>query len=261
MKRRDFLAITGLMAASGAVSTILPSCSPAKVAGEKVENFYDTDVLVIGGGPAGVCAALAAAREGVRVMIVETGGCLGGMATRGLVGPFMTCYDTTGEQMIIRGLFEEIVDRMVAMGGAIHPSEVRAGTPFTAWIKAGHDHLTPFEPEAMKFVLDQMCQEAGIKVLFHSTFVSPVMKRNRIQGAVIMTKAGLRGATAKVVIDATGDADVAYRCGVPCTFGNPQTGKVQPSSTFFHINNVDSKTLQKDIEAHLHEFRKVNGVS
>lgn len=261
MKRRDFLAITGLMAASGAVSTILPSCSPAKVAGEKVENVYDTDVLVVGGGPAGVCAALAAAREGVRVMIVETGGCLGGMATRGLVGPFMTCYDTTGEQMIIRGLFEEIVDRMVAMGGAIHPSEVRAGTPFTAWIKAGHDHLTPFEPEAMKFVLDQMCQEAGIKVLFHSTFVSPVMKRNRIEGAVIMTKAGLRGATAKVVIDATGDADVAYRCGVPCTFGNPQTGKIQPSSTFFHINNVDSATLQKDIEAHLHEFRKVNGVS
>ena len=216
MKRRDFLAITGLMAASGAVSTILPSCSPAKVAGEKVENFYDTDVLVIGGGPAGVCAALAAAREGVRVMIVETGGCLGGMATRGLVGPFMTCYDTTGEQMIIRGLFEEIVDRMVAMGGAIHPSEVRAGTPFTAWIKAGHDHLTPFEPEAMKFVLDQMCQEAGIKVLFHSTFVSPVMKSNRIQGAVIMTKAGLRGATAKVVIDATGDADVCYLSGAKC---------------------------------------------
>lgn len=261
MKRREFLAVSGLIAAAGAASTMLPSCSTVKVAGTDVDNCYDTDLLVIGGGPAGVCAALAAAREGVKVMVVETGGCLGGMATRGLVGPFMTCYDTTGEQMIIRGIFEEIVDRLVAVGGAIHPSEVRSCTPYTAWITAGHDHLTPFEPEALKFVLDQMCQEAGVKVLFHSTFVSPVMKGNRIKGAVIMTKAGLRGVTAKVVIDATGDADVAYRCGVPCSFGNAETGKVQPSSTFFHINNVDSDKLKKDVEAHLHEFRKVNGVS
>ena len=65
----------------------------------------ETDVLVCGGGPAGVCAAIAAARNGARVLVVERGNCLGGMATRGLVGPFMTCYDKRGETQIVRGLF------------------------------------------------------------------------------------------------------------------------------------------------------------
>ena len=71
------------------------------------------DVVVVGGGPAGMTAAIAAAREGAQVAVVEQGNCLGGMATRGLVGPFMTCYDRKGEHMIIRGLIEEIVNRMV----------------------------------------------------------------------------------------------------------------------------------------------------
>ena len=109
-------------------------------------TWLDGDVVVAGGGPAGVCAAIAAARNGARVLLVERGNCLGGMATRGLVGPFMTCYDKTGSVQIIRGLFNEIVERLVARGGAIHPKDCRAGTAFTSWIKIGHDHCTPFEP-------------------------------------------------------------------------------------------------------------------
>ncbi|MBO6170289.1 MAG: FAD-dependent oxidoreductase [Bacteroidales bacterium] len=163
MKRRDFLKTGGAAIASGALlgasGSLATSCLSSMDPDSKLGS---TDVLVVGGGPAGVCAAIAAARCGMQVLIVEQGNCLGGMATRGLVAPFMTCYDATGEQMIIRGIFEEIVDRMVALGGAIHPREVRAGTPFSAWITTGHDHLTPFEPEIMKFVLDQMCDEAGV---------------------------------------------------------------------------------------------------
>ena len=234
MKRREFLTLTGLMTVSGLAPAVVSSCSPASASKMKVDDCYDTDVLVIGGGPAGVCAAIAAAREGVSVMVVETGGCLGGMATRGLVGPFMTCYDTTGEQMIIKGIFEEIIDRMVEIDGAIHPKDVRSGTPFSAWITAGHDHCTPFEPEAMKFVLDQMCKEAGVKVLFHSTFVSPIMNKDRIEGAVVMTKAGLRGVSAKVVIDSTGDGDVAYRCNRLFKNGCQAVCK---SSFFKHLKN------------------------
>ena len=137
----------------------------------QISKEFNTDVLVIGGGPAGVCAAICASRQGAKTLLVEQGGFCGGMATRGLVGPFMTCYDTTGEQMIIKGLFEEIVDRMVAKGGAIHPKDVRATTPYSAWITAGHDHCTPFEPECMKLVLDEMVEEAGIKVLFHTDYI------------------------------------------------------------------------------------------
>ena len=112
-----------------------------------------------------MCAAIAAAREGVQVVLVEQGGSCGGMATQGMVGPFMTCYDRKGETMIIRGLFEEIVDRMVERGYAIHPSGVRAGTGFTSWIVHGHDHVTPYEPEGLKLVIDEMLEEAGVHIL------------------------------------------------------------------------------------------------
>ena len=103
------------------------------------DTISNCDVCVVGGGPAGVCAAISAARQGVKTILVEQGSFCGGMATRGLVGPFMTCYDADGENMIIRGVFEEIVNRMVERGFAIHPSEVMGGTAFTSWIKIGHD--------------------------------------------------------------------------------------------------------------------------
>ena len=260
MKRRDFLKTGGAAMAGGVLlsgAPVLSACSTCTTE----RDLGSVDVLVVGGGPAGVCAAIAAARNGAATLIVEQGNCLGGMATRGLVAPFMTCYDTTGEIMVIRGLFEEIVERMVALGGAIHPREVRACTPFSAWISAGHDHLTPFDAETLKYVLDVLCEEAGVKVLFHSTLIDPVLKGRSICGIRVLCREGIARVGAKVVIDATGDGDVAARAGAPCTFGNPELGKVQPSTLFFHINNVDSPRLIKDVEAHLHEFRKVNGVS
>ena len=102
MKRRDFLKSSGAALAGG-----LLAGSAATVSGCSPKNEYkdlgSTDVVVVGGGPAGVCAAIAAARNGAKTLIVEQGNCLGGMATRGLVAPFMTCYDTTGEIMVIKG--------------------------------------------------------------------------------------------------------------------------------------------------------------
>ena len=106
-----------------------------------------------------------------------------------------------------------------------------------------------------------MCSEAGIKILYHTTLVDPIIKGGAVKGLRILTREGLGRISAKITIDATGDGDVAARAGVPCTFGNPEIGKVQPSTLFFHINNVDTPRLIKDVEAHLHEFRKVNGVS
>lgn len=262
MKRRDFLKTGGAALAGGmligAGGMVASGCSTG---GSDVRDLGSTDVLVVGGGPAGVCAAIAAARCGARAVIVEQGNCLGGMATRGLVAPFMTCYDTTGEVMVIRGIFEEIVDRMVALGGAIHPREVRAGTPFSAWITTGHDHLTPFDPETLKYVLDCMCDEAGVKVMYHSVLVDAILKGSTITGIRVLNREGLASLGAKVTIDATGDGDLSARAGAPCTFGNPELGKVQPATLFFHINNVDTPALVKDVQAHLHEFRKVNGVS
>ena len=136
-----------------------------------------------------------------------------------------------------------------------------AGTAFSAWITAGHDHVTPFDAETLKLVLDRLCAEAGVKVLCHATFVGPVLKGDAAKGAVVLTRKGLEQIDAEMVIDAPGDGDVAAAAGVPSEYGNPEIGKVQPATLFFRINCVDSKRLEADVMAHIHEFRKVDGVS
>ena len=254
VNRREFLKGAGL----SATGLALGGCATSGVAALPPAEY---DVAVMGGGPAGVCAAIAAARNGAKTLVVERGNCLGGMATRGLVGPFMTCYDKNGERQIIKGLFEEIVERMVAKGGAIHPRDCRAGTAFTSWIKVGHDHCTPFEPECLKLVLDEMTAEAGVRVLFHADFVEPLMDGVTIRGVRLFTKGGMRDVGAKIVVDATGDGDVAYRAGVPTEFGDSAAKRVQPATMFFRIGNCDLKAITADIEANKDNFYRKDGVN
>ena len=225
------------------------------------DQCFKTDVAVVGGGPAGVCAAICAARHGARVLLIEQSGCCGGMATTGMVGPFMTSYDSSGENMIIRGIFAEIVDRLVARGYAIHPSQVMGGTAFTSWIKIGHDHVTPFESEGLKLILDEMLVEAGVKILYHTTFLAPILQNKTICGVRIASKAGIGEVMASVVIDATGDGDVAARAGVPFEMGNEALGLMQPATMFFHISHVDSAAVEADINANLHNFYRRDGVN
>lgn len=263
MDRRDFLKAGGMVAAASVMPGLAASCKNGDAQAIRdfdVKDSFQTQVLVVGGGPSGVAAALSAAKQGMKTMIVEHGACLGGMATRGLVEPFMTCYDTTGEQMIIKGIFEEIVNKLVENGGAIHPKYVRWETPYTAWMKLGHDHETPFDPEIMKFVLDRMIVDAGVKVLYHATFVKSFVKGDRIDKVVLLTRKGLESVKADIVIDTTGDGDVAASAGVPFSIGNA-SGKVQPSTLFMRLNNIESDKLIKDVESHLPEFKRVNGVS
>ena len=219
------------------------------------------DVAVVGAGPAGMCAAIAAAREGASVILIEQSGCCGGMATQGLVGPFMTCYDSKGENMIIRGLFEEIVERMVARGYALHPKDMHAGTAYTSWIVVGHEHVTPFESEGLKLVMDEMLTEAGVKILYHTQFVAPTLTGSRIDGVLVSSKRGVEKIAAKVVIDCTGDGDVAVRCGVPYEMGNEELKLLQPATMFFRICNVDPDKVEEDIQSHLHLFHRKNGVN
>src|ERR687895_1689204 len=112
----------------------------------------ETDVLVVGGGPAGIGAAVAAGRNGAKTVLVERFGFLGGNATAGLVGPFMTSYSMDGKIQLIKGVFEELVERAEALGGAIHPGKVEGGTDFAGFITHGHHRVTPFDPEAVKLV-------------------------------------------------------------------------------------------------------------
>lgn len=226
-----------------------------------LDQKHTADVVVVGGGPAGICAAIAAARCGVKALLIEQAGFCGGMATQGLVGPFMTCYDRKGEKMIIRGLFSEIVDRMVQRGFAIHPSQIRAGTAFTSWITVGHDHVTPFESEGLKLILDEMLMEAGVEVLYHTSFLEPVLENNAVTEIVVSSKKGLERIRGKVFIDCSGDGDLAARSGVPFEMGNEELNLMQPATMFFQICNVDSNAVEADIQANLHNFYRKDGVN
>ena len=219
-----------------------------------------TDVLVIGGGPAGLCAAIASARTGAKTMLIEQNGYAGGMATAGLVAPFMTCYDSGGNTMLIRGLFEEIVDRLVEMGGALHPSTVETSTAFTSYITAGHIHVTPFKAEDLKLLADRMLKEAGVKVSYHTSFVDAVTEGDRVSRVIVAKKEGLAAIEADVIVDCTGDGDCAAKAGVPYTMGNGE-GRIQPATMFFRIGNVDTKQIDADIEKNLANFYRKDGVN
>ncbi len=204
------------------------------------------DVLVIGGGCAGISAAVSAARHGSDVLLVEKNGFLGGMATAGLIGPFMTCFDPEGKRQVIKGVFEEFVQRMIALGGAIHPAKIEAGSSYAGYRVYGHAHCGPFNPECFKIVAEQMCVENNVELLYNATFVATVLNETKdsIKGVVLATKAGLIQVDADIVIDCSGDADVAYQSGVPFRYGDDE-GKTQPGSMFFTIKGIDKSKLEQ----------------
>lgn len=221
---------------------------------------YRCNVLVAGGGPAGFSAAVAAARGGANVLLVEKNGFCGGMATAGLVAPFMTCYDSGGDKQLIRGIFEETVRRMVEIGGALYHSDIPTGSEFTSYIIPGHIHVTPFEAEAMKLICDRMLTESGVHVLYHAAVVDVIANEGKIDEVILSTAGGLCAAQADVVVDCTGDGDVAAYAGVPYIMGNGE-GRVQPATMFFRIGNVDTDRVNADIEANRSNFYRKDGVN
>lgn len=221
----------------------------------KALNVYrEVDVLVMGAGPAGICAAVAAARGGARTMVIEQCGSVGGAATTGLVGPFMTSFDAKNEKMVIRGMFKEIVDRMVALGGAIDPKDIPGEHPKSGFYKIGHAHVGPFDHECFKSVATGMILESGAELLLHTQFVDALTEAGNITGVVIANKSGLSAVRAKIVIDATGDADVAARAGVRYELGNVTDGNLQPATLFFRVYNVDTERMAAHIREHADEI-------
>ena len=230
-----------------AAAVLLASCVNQNQVKFTVTRSFDCDVLVVGGGPAGIGSAVCAARHGAKTILAERGGYLGGMATAGLVAPFMSSTTPDGRTMLIRGFYEELVNRMEAQGGAIHPLNAQIGS-FSAYRDKGHHGLTTFDYECLKRTTEEFCKEAGVELLYHLLFVKADTKGGKITAAYFATKDGIWKITAKNYIDCTGDGDVAFQAGAPYVYGDGE-GDIQASSLFFVVRGVDWKAMDAHNEA------------
>ena len=189
------------------------------------------DVVVLGGGPAGCTAAIAAAREGARTLLVEQYGFLGGMGTAALVPAW--CPFTDKQQSIIRGLGLDILREMLA------------GMPH---LPADQLDWVPIDPERLKAIYDRRVTEAGVEVRFLTHFVdvlpTPADGRAHVTSVIVHNKSGLQRIAAGVVVDCTGDGDAAAAAGNPFDQGDPQTGETQPLTMCFVLAGVDNARLQ-----------------
>ena len=179
----------------------------------EIPVWEQVDVLVVGSGPAGVSAAICAAREGVSVMLLEQSGNVGGIATEGLMSHWTG--NTEG------GFYDEILERSA---------------------DAGRDDAQMrkvIDPERLKTILLEMLEEAGVKLLLYTFACAPVMEGNKIKGVIAENKTGRGAVLGKIVVDASGDGDIAARAGVPYYIGRETDGKMQPATIMFKVAGVD----------------------
>lgn len=228
ISRRLFLkkAVAGL-AVMAVSPTLLSACEGSDEQQRKIRKLAPLagkyDVVVIGGGPAGFIAAIAAARQGAKTAIIERYGFLGGMATIGYVAPISVF--ALKNELVIGGIPWEFVKRLESMGGA-----------FIEWPKANID----FDIELYKLCCQRMILEAGVDMYMHSSMVGCEMSGKQIDSVIIENKNGLESIESKVFVDCTGDGDLAHMADVPMQ-PNPD-GELQPSSFGFILSGVDTKS-------------------
>ena len=196
----------------------------------QIDVVHRCDVLVVGSGPGGLSAALAAARAGVDVALVERFGCFGGNITA--VGVQGFAWYRHEETVEAGGIGREFEDRAAEMGAAIPESQSLS---------------YEIDSEGFKIVADRLVEEAGVMPLLHRMFVAPIVEDGRITGIITESKAGREALLAKVVIDATGDADVAARAGAPVN--QPPRAEMMSASVMFHLAGVDKKGFMDGVRA------------
>ncbi len=192
----------------------------------------DVDVLVVGGGPAGIIAATAAAGDGLNVALVESRSFVGGNLILGL--PILGFLSQKGKP-IITGLPQELIERLRARGAAGEHQPCPL-----------HVSLTLVEPEAVKSAALEMLLERGVNLMLHRMFAGVVMDGDRLRGIITESKAGREALLARVIIDCTGDGDVAFRAGVPCEKGDARGG-MQPPTLMFCMAGVDTEKLRRSL--------------
>ena len=209
-----------------------------------IAKEFKCDVFVAGGGVAGIAAAVTAARGGAKVILADSNGYLGGSATAGMVGTFMTCMDTKGEKQIIKGFFEEFVQELLKENGAIYHTNCPGCDSYSGYRETGHIGVTPYDFEAFKRVADKLCLEAGVKLIYHATLVKTEAESGRVTSAYLALKDGIYRVDAKVFIDTTGDGALSYQAGAKTMYGD-EDGTIQNPTLFCTITGVDKPALDE----------------
>lgn len=187
-----------------------------------IEEAYNADVLVAGGGPAGICAAVAAARQNMNVILVERYGAVGGNLTLGNVSPILG--------KVSKGtMYDEIISLLSEKHSNEEKVETRNGKEI---------HI---DSEEAKGILIKFLYDNNVKVLLQTPVVDVILNDNTINGVIINTPVGLKAIKAKRVIDATGDGTISYLCGCDYKVGRDGDGLTQPVTLEFTVNNVDEK--------------------
>ena len=191
---------------------------------ENIPVAYEVDVVVVGGGPAGAAAAFQAARAGMSVLLIEQMNCLGGIATAGWHG-HICCYSAWNHRVerVVGGVCYELVDRLVDDGYGTYDGA----------------HLD-FEVERLKLHLEQMAAASGnLQLLYYTQFSDVVMEGDEIRYVILQNKSGRQAAKCRMVVDCTGDADVAARAGAPYEKGRPGDGAMQPMTLMFQMGGYE----------------------
>lgn len=220
----------------------------------RIKVVGDVDVVVVGGGPSGVAAAISAARNGLKVILVERHPYLGGMATGGLVLLFIE-YDRYEY-----GILKETVERLTKLpnGVALPPrkSPWILGLETPTWIEGfglSGGYMPPFDPEMLKFVCNEMVVEAGVRLMLNCTFVDAITVNDAVRGVIIENKEGRQAILSKVTIDATGDGDVFAMAGAPFKEDLHPTGL----SLSFRMMNVNVEKAVKFREENPEKYNEL----
>ena len=200
--------------------------------GRGASSVVEADVVVCGGGLGGVCAAVGVAKEGASVLLIERYGFLGGMATAGLVNPFMP-YKIKGKRLTT-AVFNELLARLEAAGALSSGGQI-------------------FDDEGMKIVLDKMIQDYGVHLMLHSLFAGVQMDGRRITRVHTMGKTGRIDLVGTMFVDSTGDGDLAAQAGAPVEIGRAEDGLCQPMTLCFRVGGVAGEPSVRHLRQELTE--------